>query len=317
MNKDYYKILGLNKNASMDDIKMAYKKLAMKYHPDRNPNDNFSEEKFKDVKEAYEFLTNKRKPDYVDSKNFNFTDFSQSESSLDDIFNMIFQKNTNRNNKLYFLLEIDLESAVYGSKINLKVPYQGLCDKCLGKGIKAGSDLKICNKCYGSGLYTIMQGIFNFKQKCHKCEGKGYVPTDICSNCFGSGKIKKNITTLLKINKLSDNNTIINLKISNEINYSNNIFVVIKIKPHLLYIRRDLKKNDLHIDFFIDFIKATLGGYIRILTLYGFILYKINKCAQNFKIYKINNFGLFFNKNNGDLYVNIFIDILSDVNFYQ
>ncbi|AGS33265.1 molecular chaperone with C-terminal Zn finger domain protein [Candidatus Nasuia deltocephalinicola str. NAS-ALF] len=319
--KDYYKILGLSKEASIDDIKMSYKKLAMKYHPDRNPNDPKSEEKFKDIKEAYEFLTNKNASKNnigsMNVNNMNFSDFSNSESSLDDIFNVIFQKNFKKNNRSCYLLDIDLECAVYGCFLNLKIPYQGTCNFCFGKGYKPESDLKICNKCYGSGLYTVMQGIFNFKQKCSKCEGKGYISTESCIKCEGSGKLHKFNNKFIEIKKNTENNTSICLNLDNKDSENNNFYIIIKIKPHSIYFRKDLNNNDLYMDFYIDFIKIMLGGFLKIPTLYGFVVHKIDKCFKNFKNYKVGNFGLNFNKRFGNLYLNIFIDILSELNFYS
>lgn len=317
--KDYYKILGVNKNSSSDDIKMAYKKLAMKYHPDRNPNDSKCEEKFKDIKEAYEFLTNKNKTSSFNdfNSNINFGDFSNSESSLDDIFNVIFKKGFKKNIKTYFLLDIDLECSIYGCSTDIKIPYQGICLECSGKGLKQGSDLKICYKCGGSGYTTIMQGIFNFKQKCYKCEGKGYVSTENCNFCFGLGKINKMHFSKIFINKNTDNNFQIPLNFKTE-NYKDiNYIILIKVKPHPLFVRKNIKNNDLYIDLYLDFIKSILGGFLKIFTVYGFLIYKILKYNQNNKVYKIGGFGLNFNNKFGDLYINTFVEIICNLNFYQ
>ncbi|BEH03861.1 chaperone Hsp40 [Candidatus Nasuia deltocephalinicola] len=319
--KDYYKVLGVNRNSSLEDIKMAYKKLAMKYHPDRNSNDLKSEEKFKEIKEAYEFLTNKnnfKNSNNFHSENINFSDFSTSESSLDDIFNVIFQKNFKKDNKFYFSLEINLETAIYGATIDLKIPYKGTCQKCFGKGNKPGSDMKICSKCHGSGFYTIMQGIFSFKQKCYKCGGKGYVSVEICLNCSGVGKVDKKYNCNIFINKNSDNNTQISLKhLKSDEFLLDNCYILIKIKPHNLFLRKNLKNNDLFLNYYLDFSKAILGGYIKVFTIYGYILYRISKYTQNNKYLKIPGFGLNFKNRFGDLYVYFFIEIPVNINYNQ
>ncbi len=320
--KDYYKVLGISKDSSTEDVKMAYKKLAMKYHPDRNPGNLKAEEKFKEVKDAYEHLINKSKLNDNDyNRNpFNyttttFTDFSNSESSLDDIFNVIFQKSSKKDNKNYFSLDVDLECCVYGALIDVKIPLNFVCNKCNGKGFKIGSEVKICSKCLGAGVYSITQGIFTFKQKCSKCEGKGHLFSEICINCKGLGKIIKDILCTAKLNKFSNNNSYVDI-ISDKKDLLKNIILYIKIKNHSLYLRKE-KSNDLNFDFYIDFIKSIFGGYLKIFTLYGFILYKISKYTQNLNLHKLTGFGLNFNNKKGNLYLKIIIEIISNITFYQ
>ncbi|WP_259292848.1 DnaJ domain-containing protein [Candidatus Nasuia deltocephalinicola] len=320
--KDYYKILGIPKDSSIEDVKMSYKKLAMKYHPDRNPGNLKAEEKFKEIKDAYDRIINKNK---LNENDFNrgpfnyttttFTDFSNSESSLDDIFNVIFQKNSKKDNKNYFSLDVDLECCVYGSLMDIKIPLNFICDKCAGKGFKIDSDVKLCTKCFGAGFYTITQGIFTFKQKCSKCEGKGHIFSELCLNCKGLGRVMKDILCLAKLKKCSTNNSYVDIFYEKK-DILKNIFIYIKIKNHPLYSRKE-KSNDLSFDFFIDFIKSIFGGYLKIFTLYGFILYKISKYTQNLKLYKLIGFGLNFNNKKGNLYLKIIIEIISNITFYQ
>lgn len=317
--KDYHKILGINKNASQDDIKLAYKKLAMRYHPDRNPNDPKAEEKFKDIKEAYDFLTNKNMPGGAGKGNFNFSDFSTSESSLDDIFNIIFKKSYKKDIKTIFVLEIDLEFAVYGCQVNIKIPYKGICINCLGKGTKPGTDLKICLKCRGSGVHTVMQGIFNFKQNCFKCNGRGYIAEN-CNNCEGTGKTDKLFFCNVIVEKYSDNGSPIFFnKFMTSISDFNikDALISLKIKPHPFYLRKNLKNGDLESTIFIDFLKAVIGGILKVLTLYGFTVLKIFKYTQNNSLYILNGFGLNFKNSFGDYHLNILIEIPAHINFYQ
>lgn len=335
MDKDFYKILGVNKNSSEEDIKMAYKRLAMKYHPDRNPNDPYAEEKFKEIKNAYESIINKNSKYQNNSfedlnvnfdimENINFTDFINTEDSLDDVFKVIFRNEFKRNvnTKIISTINIDLEQAVYGSFIYIKLPYQAICKKCFGKGLKIGSNIRVCSKCSGSGLYTMTQGLFVFRQKCFKCNGKGYISSNLCNLCKGLGKLNKTLICSTIIPERSDNNYSAPLYIVGRLedDFSlENSYVTVKIKPHPIFIRKDNKSNDLYCKFIIDFIKSILGGIINIPTIYGYINYKIRQGIQSNEIYKIKEKGLNFTKSKkiGDLYIEIFIEIPLKLNIYQ
>lgn len=329
MDKDYYKILGVNKNASEDEIKMAYKKLAMKYHPDRNPNDSNCEEKFKEIKNAYESLINKNNQNLNNNfgnfnfDNMNFSDFVDSESGLDDIFKIIFSKEfeKNINDKIISTISIDLEQAIYGSNFNIKIFFQNDCIHCSGKGFNLGNDVKVCNKCSGSGVYVITQGVFAFKQKCFKCEGRGYTSVNICFFCKGLGKIDKDLLCKVDVDPFSDNDSLAPIKYIGEdsdIKFDN-YFVLIKIKSHPIFSRKEENSNDIYCKFIIDFTKAIFGGYVKIYTIHGYIKHKIRKGSQSGEIYKIKDLGLNLNKNKdyGDLYLEIFVEIPLNINFYQ
>lgn len=277
MEKDYYKILGIDKNASENDIKMAYKKLAMKYHPDRNPGSSDCEEKFKEIKNAYESLINKNNQNINNNfnnfnfDNMNFSDFIDTESGLDDIFKIIFSKEfeKNINDKIISTITIDLEQAIYGSNFNINFFFQNDCVNCSGKGFNLGNDVKICNKCSGSGVYVITQGVFAFKQKCFKCDGRGYVSVDICSFCKGIGKIDKDLLCQINVSPFSDNDSLSPVKYIGEDSEVklDNYFVLIKIKSHPVFSRKEENSNDVYCKFIIDFIKAIFGGYIKVYTI--------------------------------------------------
>lgn len=325
MNKDYYNILGVDKNASEDDIKMAYKKLAMKYHPDRNPNNSEAEEKFKEIKNAYESLVNKNNlSSSLGDFNFNdmsFSDFINTSSGLDDVFKIIFSKEfgDNIDNKILSTINIDLEQAIYGSNFDIKIFFQIDCSICSGKGFSVGSNVKVCNKCLGSGVHVVNQGVFTFKQKCFKCDGKGYASVNICQNCKGTGKIDKDLICEVNIEACSDNDSLSPIKYIGDDKDINLVgyHVLLKIKPHPIFVRKDDDSNDIYCKFVIDFTKAIIGGYIKIYTIYGYMRHKIRKGSQSGEIYKIRDLGLNFNNNIGYLFLEIFVEIPLNINFYQ
>lgn len=323
----YYKILGIDKDSSDEEIKMAYKKLAMKYHPDRNPNDSEAEEKFKEIKNAYEFLLNKDNQrlgssfDDFDDNNMNFSNFSNTESSLNDVFKIIFTKDLDKNNnKVITSVTIELEQAVYGSDFDIKFSFQIDCVDCIGKGFKLGSNVKVCVKCGGSGVYIVNQGLFIFKQKCFKCEGRGYTSVNICIYCKGSGKIDKELLCSVRVEPNSDDDSFAPIKYIGEDTEVNldDFYVLVKIKSHPFFLRKE-ESNDLYCKFIIDFTKAIFGGYIKIYTFYGFIKQKIRKGSQSNEMYRIKEMGLKLNKSIdiGDLYIEIFVEIPLYVTEYQ
>ncbi|ASS47132.1 Chaperone protein DnaJ [Candidatus Nasuia deltocephalinicola] len=328
MEKDYYKILGIEKDSSEEEIKMAYKKLAMKYHPDRNPGDNQAEEKFKEIKNAYEYLTNKdnQRLDSVfedlNFNNMNFSNFSDTESNLNDVFKIIFTKDLEKkfNNKIISSVNIDLEQAVYGSNFNIKFFFQIDCNFCSGKGFKLGNNVKVCNKCGGSGIFVINQGLFVFKQKCFKCEGRGYASVIFCKNCDSSGKVEKELFCSVSVSPNSDDESLAPIKyIGEDIDMIlDDFYVLVKIKSHPFFVRKD-NTNDIYCKFIIDFIKAVFGGYIKVYTFYGYIKYDIRKGSQSNETYRIKEMGLNLNKNFdlGDLYLEIFVEIPLYINDYQ
>ncbi|ADM89764.1 putative chaperone protein dnaJ [Candidatus Zinderia insecticola CARI] len=341
--KDYYEILGLSSNASFEDIKMSYRKLAMKYHPDRNPNNKEAEDKFKEIKEAYENLSDpiKRKNyDKYGSVNYNDNLNNNFNETFSDIFSEFFsneedeeyeninkwsnfrkkKKNNddlNENIDLYYKLKITLNEAINGLNTYIEIYYLDICLNCNGTGSK--SYIK-CNLCKGKGKLNIQKSFFNIKQKCYKCNGKGKIVRLLCKFCNGDGKLKKKKKINIKIPKGIENG--MKIKIYNSGNvYKNrkiygNLYVEIFIKNNIFFKRI---KNDLFCKISISYYKAIFGGKINISTFYGKILFYIPKGIQNNTILKLKNKGIKKVNSNfyGDLYCSVFIKIPIDLNKFQ
>jgi molecular chaperone DnaJ len=200
--RDFYDILGVNRDASDDDIKKAYRKLAMKYHPDRNPDNPKAEEHFKEVKEAYEILTDGEKRAAYDQYGHAGVDpqagmGAAGAAGFSDAFGGIFDEifggrrggrsNVYRGADLRYNLEITLEQAAFGTETKIRIPTMEVCDACHGSGAKAGTQPKTCPTCQGSGQVRLQQGFFSIQQTCPKCHGTGRYIADPCTACHGAG----------------------------------------------------------------------------------------------------------------------------------
>lgn len=335
MNKeDYYNLLGIDRNANDMEVKKAYKKMAMKYHPDRNPGDKKAEENFKKVGEAYEILSDPSKRQIYDQyghSGFNNTSnaYSNSTSHFTDIFGDIFgdlfgdnnatSKNksySHRGNDLLHILKIELEDAANGLESTFKINTQISCEKCNGSGAKDKSSFIKCNKCNGYGQIRLQQGFLTIQQTCDKCNGQGSYIKEICSNCYGKGRIKseKNISAKIPAG-INDNDKI---KLSEEGEIGKNggpagdLYIQIKIKKHDIFTR---KESDLYCDIPITFNTAILGGEIEVPCLTGSIKIKIPKETQTNKVFRIKNKGIKNLRNNsyGDLFCKITIETPVDL----
>ncbi len=337
MNKeDYYFILGVDKSASDIEIKKAYKKLAMKYHPDRNPGDKESESKFKKIGEAYEVLSDKKKREMYDQYGHSAFDQSynshaNSTSHFTDIFNDIFgdffgdqssfsKSNSHKGSDLLHVIKIDLEEAAAGVKKTFQIESSVLCKVCAGNGAKDGKSFVKCVRCDGKGKIKIQQGFILIQQECNKCSGNGSVIKEVCDNCFGKGKVKaeKNVSTKIPAG-INDNDRI---KISGEGEAGRNggisgdLYIQIKIKKHDIFTR---KESHLYCDMPINLKTALLGGEIEVPNLNGKIKIKIPKETQSNKVFRIKNKGI-KNLNDsyyGDLFCRVIVEIPVDLNFNQ
>ncbi|HIH2762885.1 MAG TPA: molecular chaperone DnaJ [Candidatus Azoamicus sp.] len=330
MNKeDYYKILGIDRNASDMEVKKAYKKMAMKYHPDRNPGDKKAEENFKKVGEAYEILSDSNKRQIYDQyghSGFNNASnaYSNSTSHFTDIFGDIFgdlfgDQNTSSKNKSYsyrgddllHILKIDLEDAASGLQATFKINTQISCDKCNGSGAKDKNSFIKCTKCNGYGQIRLQQGFLTIQQTCDKCSGQGSYIKEVCSSCYGKGRIKSEKTISAKIPAGINDNDKIKLNEEGEIGKNGgpagDLYIQIKIKKHDIFIR---KESDLYCDVPITFNTAILGGEIEVPSLTGSIKIKIPKETQTNKVFRIKNKGMKSLRNNsyGDLFCKIIIE---------
>ena len=210
--RDYYDVLGVDRNADEETIKKAYRKLAMKHHPDRNAGDTKSEDKFKEAKEAYEILTDANKRAAYDQFGHAGVDPSAGgrggpqgfTDAFSDIFGDIFgsrggRSNMHRGSDLRYNMEISLEQAARGAETKIRIPTLETCETCHGDGSKPGSSPKTCSTCNGHGQVRMQQGFFSIQQTCPKCQGNGKVISNPCTTCHGSGRIKQHKTLNVKI----------------------------------------------------------------------------------------------------------------------
>ncbi len=311
--RDFYEILGVNRDASDDEIKKAYRKLAMKYHPDRNPDNPSAEEKFKEAKEAYEILSDGQKRAAYDQYGHAGVDPQAGmgggagfggggfADAFGGIFDEIFggrgggggRSNIYRGADLRYNLEITLEQAAHGTETKIRIPTMEECDVCHGSGAKAGTQPKTCPTCNGSGQVRLQQGFFSIQQTCHKCHGTGRFIADPCKSCGGAGRIKQHKTLAVKIPAGVDEGDRIRLAGEGEHGVNGgppgDLYVQIHLKQHAVF-QRD--HNDLHCEMPISFTTAALGGEIEIPTLDGAAAIKIPPETQSGRVFRLRGKGI-------------------------
>ena len=315
--RDFYDILGVNRDASDDEIKKAYRKLAMKHHPDRNPDNPKAEEHFKEAKEAYEILSDAQKRTAYDQYGHagvdpqagmggGFGGFGGGagggfSDAFGGIFDEIFgggggrggRSNVYRGADLRYNLEITLEQAAFGTETKIRIPTMEVCESCKGSGAKAGTQPKTCPTCQGSGQVRLQQGFFSIQQTCPKCHGTGKFIAEPCGSCQGAGRVKQHKTLAVKIPAGVDEGDRIRLSGEGEhgINGgpSGDLYVQIHLKAHAVFQR---EQNDLHCEMPISFTTAALGGEIEIPTLDGAAKLKIPEETQSGKIFRLRGKGI-------------------------
>ncbi|NNM81993.1 MAG: molecular chaperone DnaJ [Burkholderiales bacterium] len=305
--KDYYEILGIGRDASEEDIKKSYRKLAMKFHPDRNPDDPKAEEQFKEAKEAYETLSDPKKRATYDQ--FGHAGFEPGAGgfgggfsggfadAFGDIFGDILggrgRSNVYRGADLQYNLEITLEEAARGTETKLRIPTMDSCETCKGSGAKPGTQPVTCPTCGGHGQVRIQQGFFSIQQACPKCQGSGKIVTNPCGDCGGSGRVKRHKTLSVKIPVGVDEGDRIRLTGEGEAGVNGgppgDLYVVIHLKSHPIFRR---EHNDLHCEMPISFGTAALGGEIEVPTLDGNVKLKVSPETQSGKVMRIRGKGI-------------------------
>lgn len=331
--RDYYEVLGVNRDASDEDIKKSYRKLAMKFHPDRNPDNKDAEEKFKEAKEAYEVLSDASKRQAYDSYGHAGVDPSMGgggggpgmdgfADAFGDIFGEIFgggrgrgggggRSNVYRGADLRYNLKVSLEEAARGTETRIRIPTMEGCETCHGSGAKPGTQPKTCPSCNGQGQVRMQQGFFSIQQTCPRCHGSGKVVTDPCTSCSGAGRIKKQKTLAVKIPAGVDEGDRIRLGGEGEAGVnggpSGDLYVVIHITPHEVFTR---DQNDLHCEMPISFTVAALGGEIEIPTLDGAAKIKIPAETQTGKVFRLRGKGIKGVRSNtfGDLLCHVVVE---------
>ena len=313
--RDYYAVLGVNRDASEDDIKKSYRKLAMKHHPDRNPDEKGAEEKFKEAKEAYEVLSDAKKRAAYDQFGHAGVDasagfgggrgpgpegFGGFAEAFGDIFSDIFgggqgrgRSNVYRGADLRYNLEITLEQAARGTETRIRIPTMEACETCHGSGAKAGTHPKTCDTCHGSGTVRMSQGFFSIQQTCPTCHGSGKMISDPCGTCRGAGRVKKHKTLAVKIPAGVDEGDRIRLTGEGEAGVNGgppgDLYVVVHLKEHSVF-QRD--GDDLHCEMPISFSQAALGGEIEIPTLDGSAKIKVPPETQTGQVFRLRGKGI-------------------------
>jgi len=336
--RDYYEVLGVAKNADGDEIKKAYRKLAMKYHPDRNPDSKDAEEKFKEVKEAYEMLSEPEKRAAYDQYGHAGVDpnmggfggaggqgFGGFADAFGDIFGDIFGQGgpgggrgggrggpqVYRGADLRYNMEITLEQAANGFDTQIRVPSWEECEVCHGNGAKPGTKPETCPTCNGSGSVRMSQGFFSIQQTCPKCHGTGsYIP-EPCTNCHGSGKLKKTKTLEIKIPAGIEDGMRIRSSGNGEPGVNGgpagDLYVEIHIKAHNVFERDG---DDLHCQMPISYATAALGGDIDAPTLHGKATFEVPEGTQTGKTFRLRGKGIKGLRASypGDLYVHVQVE---------
>jgi molecular chaperone DnaJ len=312
--RDYYEVLGVNRDASEEEIKKAYRKLAMKYHPDRNPGSKEGEEKFKEAKEAYEILCEPEKRRAYDAYGHvgvhpnmgmggmgpEAAGFGGFAEAFGDIFSDIFgggqgrgRSSVYRGADLRYNLEITLEQAARGTETKIRIPTLETCDTCHGSGAKPGTQPKTCETCHGAGTVRLSQGFFSIQQTCPTCHGSGKMVTDPCATCRGVGRVKKHKTLSVKIPAGVDEGDRIRLSGEGEAGVNGgppgDLYVVMHLKPHAVF-QRD--GDDLHCEMPISFTLAALGGEIEIPTLEGSAKVKVPAETQTGQVFRLRGKGI-------------------------
>lgn len=305
----YYEILEVTRTASAGEIKKAYRKLAMKFHPDRNPDDKTAEDKFKEASEAYEILSDAQKRQAYDQFGHAGVDGSAGQGGFggggfgggfSDIFGDIFgggfgggQRGPQPGEDLQYELEVSLEDAVSGTTVDIRIPTKDTCDACDGSGAEPGSDVKTCPTCHGQGQVQIQQGFFAVQRTCPTCHGTGKIIKTPCKKCRGEGYTHSHKTLSVKIPAGVDNGDRIRLQGEGEAGEPGaprgDLYVRIRVKQHKIFERDG---NTLYCELPISFATAALGGSIDVPTLSGKASLKIPAGTQSGQRFKLTGKGV-------------------------
>jgi molecular chaperone DnaJ len=312
--RDYYDILSLGRGAADDEIKKAYRRLAIQFHPDRNPGNKEAEERFKEINEAYQVLSDPEKRAQYDrfghaafqgpggAGGFGGFDFSQGfEEVFSDIFGDFFgtgrgrsRSRTRRGDDLRYDLEIDFEEAAKGAERVIKFQRLTQCDGCNGSRARGGSSsVRTCPNCRGTGQVRTQQGFFSIATTCSQCRGEGAIISDPCPKCQGQGRVRKAESLSVKIPAGVDNGSRLKLRNEGEAGFAagpaGDLYVVIHVKEHPLFVRQD---NDLIIEVPISFPQAALGADVEVPTLEGKVKLKVPAGTQSGKVLRLKGKGI-------------------------
>lgn len=347
-NKDYYELLGLEKGASDDEIKKAFRKLALKYHPDRNQGNKEAEEKFKEINEAYQVLSDPQKKAQYDQfgtadfsgagaqgegfGGFDFSDLGGFGDIFDSFFGGGFSQggNSRRRNAprkgsdLEYSLNLTFEEAVFGVKKEINLSRNESCEHCHGTGAKHGTKPHTCDKCGGTGQMRVQRstplGSFVSMTTCDKCGGKGTIVKDPCPHCKGKGTVRKHRNIKLNIPAGVDTGNIIPMRGQGEAGTNGgpagDLYVNIRVAPSSKFKREGF---DIYLDTHISFAKATLGTSLKVLTIDGEVKYDVPQGTQSGTVFRLRGKGVtkVNGHGRGDQYVNVIVDIPKSLNQKQ
>lgn len=321
----------VDRNATDTDLKKSYRKLALKYHPDRNPDDKAAEDKFKEINEAYACLSDPQKKSHYDQfgtaegmdggfggGGFGGGGFGDFGDIFEDVLGNIFGGGGGRRTRptkghdLRYDLEVNLKDAVFGTEKDIKIPRWEDCTECSGSGSSPGTEPTVCQTCQGTGQTKLQQGFFTIARTCGSCRGEGKIITDPCTKCAGQGRTQKERTVSLKIPPGVD--TGIRLRVTGEGEAGSNggphgdLYVVLNVTPHPFFKR---KESDLLCEVPISFVQAAMGGEIEVPTIDGKETIRIPSGTPSGKVFHLKGKGIprLQGYGKGDQYISVFVDV--------
>jgi molecular chaperone DnaJ len=349
--RDYYEVLGIDRGASEADLKKAYRKLALEFHPDRNPDDAVAEERFKEVSEAYSVLSDAEKRARYDrfghagvagpsgAPGADFGDLGNFTDLFSDLFGDIFgggmggrggsrRGRGQRGADLRYNLEIDLDEVLEGCEPTLKIPRMKRCETCSGSGAAEGSKPSRCGRCEGTGQLVFQQGFFRVNRPCDACGGAGEVVTNPCGDCRGAGRVEGQQTISVRVPAGVEDGARLRLTGEGEAGIAGgpagDLYVVILVREHPLF---DREGRDLKIEVPVPFVQAALGAEIEVPTLDGKVKLQIPEGTQSGRVLRLRGKGVpplqprldpeQLARMRGDLYVQVFVEVPTKLNARQ
>ncbi len=345
--QDYYAVLGVGKGASDDEIKKAYRKMAMKHHPDRNPGNKSSEDQFKTLQQAYEVLSDPQKRQVYDAYGHEGVDAARGygggsahhagqNTNFDDLFGNVFgdifgsrqggfgggerPSQVRKGSDLRYFADLSLEDAIHGTNITIKLNVPVACKLCNGSGVKDGAKPATCSTCHGQGQVRMQQGFFSIQQSCPHCAGSGTIIVDHCKQCRGNGRTDESKTLSVKIPPGVDNGDKIRLQGEGEAGFrggkSGDLYVQIRVKEHSVFKREN---NNLHCQVPISFSLSALGGEVDVPTFTGPVKLKIPSETQTGKVFRLRGKGVTTVRKEapGDLFCEISVETPVNLNKEQ